>query len=169
MRLHLLQAIVMYHQNRREEALHLLQRAEDELKVLKVDDGKLMALVELGFSIAEARLGLRATFGNVDAAAEYINEQREKRTNSRKKNLEEFLLNKERKKLGMCADGQQYVEPQFLRMLTGMGYPKETARIALQQCNNNISSSVQMIQENPHLMELARASSTNIGSEFFRR
>lgn len=48
MRLHLLQGIVMFHQNRREEAQHLLERAEKELQSLKVDDVSLCALVELG-------------------------------------------------------------------------------------------------------------------------
>lgn len=48
MRLHLLQAIVKYHQNKRDEALTLLVRAEEELRTLKVDENSLMALVELG-------------------------------------------------------------------------------------------------------------------------
>lgn len=48
MRLHLLQAIVLYHQNKREEASNLLKVAENELKELKVDDNSIVALVELG-------------------------------------------------------------------------------------------------------------------------
>lgn len=48
MRLHLLQAIVLYHQNMRAEALRLLKQAESELEALKVDENKLMSLVELG-------------------------------------------------------------------------------------------------------------------------
>lgn len=48
MRLHLMQAIVLYHQNKRPEALALLEKCQGELAPLKVDEGSLMALVELG-------------------------------------------------------------------------------------------------------------------------
>lgn len=48
MRLHLLQAIVKYHQNKRSEALRLLLQSEEELRSLKVDESSILALVELG-------------------------------------------------------------------------------------------------------------------------
>lgn len=44
--------------------------------------------------MAEARLGLRATHGDVNLAANYINENREKRAESRKKALAEKILQK---------------------------------------------------------------------------
>lgn len=51
--------------------------------------------------------------------------------------------------MGKCADGKQFVEPMYVRSLVRMGFGREAARIALQQCNNNISESVQYISENP--------------------
>lgn len=48
MRLHLLQAIVLYHQNKRQEALELFKKAEEELRKLKVDENSIMLLTELG-------------------------------------------------------------------------------------------------------------------------
>jgi hypothetical protein len=48
MRLHLLQAIVLFHQNKRQEASKLLARADFELSALKVDDHSLSTLMELG-------------------------------------------------------------------------------------------------------------------------
>lgn len=48
MRLHLLQAIVLFHQNKRQEASKLLARADSELSALKVDDQSLSTLMELG-------------------------------------------------------------------------------------------------------------------------
>jgi hypothetical protein len=48
MRLHLLQAIVLFHQNKRQEASKLLARADSELSSLKVDDHSLSTLIELG-------------------------------------------------------------------------------------------------------------------------
>lgn len=59
------------------------------------------------------------------------------------------LLDREKTKLGLCDDGQQYVDPKFLKLLVNMGYNKEVARIALKKCNNVISDSIQYIQENP--------------------
>lgn len=149
MRLHLLQAIILYHQNKRDQALELLQRTEQELLRLKVDENCVLQLVEMGFSIAESRIGLRATQGDINLAANYINENRERRRESRKRAKAEEILQKERKKLGKCADGNQYVNPNFLQILVSMGYNKEIARIALQKTNNIISDSIQYIQENP--------------------
>lgn len=114
-----------------------------------------------GFSVAEARIGLRATQGDVNAAAEYINSNREKRKESRKKTLQEWVKNKEKYKLGKCADGKQYVEPRFVEMMMSMGYSKETARKALQQSNNNVSLSVQIIQDNPDLLNVSDTGSNH--------
>ncbi|CAH1183807.1 unnamed protein product [Ceutorhynchus assimilis] len=148
-RLHLLQAVVLYHQNKRAESLSLLKSVQIELAHLKVDENCVAALEELGYTTAEARLGLRATKGDVNRAANYINENRQKRYEARKKALAQKILEKVRKKLGKCADGQQYVDPNFLNILVNMGYNKEIARIALKMSNNVISDSIQYIQENP--------------------
>ncbi|XP_066154361.1 NEDD8 ultimate buster 1-like [Euwallacea fornicatus] len=148
-RLHLLQAIVLYHENHRVESLNLLRKVEEELETLHVDEQSLISLVEQGYSVAEARLGLRATSGDVNAAANYIHETRQTRLESRKKNLAQELLEKEKKKLGKCADGKQYVDPNFVKILVNMGFNKETAQKALKMCNNIIVDSIQYIQENP--------------------
>lgn len=58
-------------------------------------------------------------------------------------------MQREKKKLGKCKDGNQYVNPEFVKMLVSMGYNRETARVALQNTNNNISEGIQFIQENP--------------------
>ncbi|XP_018326796.1 NEDD8 ultimate buster 1 isoform X2 [Agrilus planipennis] len=149
LRLHLLQAVVLFHQNKRIEAKALLERVQMDLKKLKVDDDKIEALIELGFSIPEARVALRANHGDLSLAANFINENRERKAEARKKALAEKILQRERKQLGKCVDGKQYVEPNFLTMLINMGYNKEVARRALQNCNNEMSSSIQYIHDNP--------------------
>ena len=50
MRLHLLQAILLYHQNKVDEAKSLFKKAEEELNGLKVDDNHLSHLMEIGES-----------------------------------------------------------------------------------------------------------------------
>lgn len=59
------------------------------------------------------------------------------------------ILEREKKKLGKCNDGKQYVDPNFVKMLVNMGFSKRSAIVALQQTNNIISDSVQYIQEHP--------------------
>jgi hypothetical protein len=149
MRLHLLQAIVLYHRNKRVEALQLFRTVQEELSALKVDDNSVAMLVELGYSMAEARLGLRANGGDVNKAANYIDENRNKRLQVRKRAMAEEILQKKRLKLGLCVDGKQYVDPNFVKILVNMGYNKEAARVALKHTNNIISDSVQYIQEHP--------------------
>ncbi|KAH1021119.1 hypothetical protein HUJ04_010676 [Dendroctonus ponderosae] len=165
-RLHLLQAVLLYHQNRRSESLTLFKQVEKELRDLTVNEESIAMLLEIGFSAAEARLGLRATKGNVNEAADYISENRRKRYEARKKALAEEIYEKcvssscsyqadyvfirrEKQKLGVCADGKQYVDPNFLKILVNMGYNKEAGRVALKMCNNIISDSVQYIVDNP--------------------
>ncbi|CAG9859185.1 unnamed protein product [Phyllotreta striolata] len=149
MRLHLLQAIVLYHQNKRTEALNLFHKVEQEIKQLRVDENSIMTLVELGYTTKEATIGLRATRGDVNRAANYINENRNKRVEGRRKAEAEAILEKERKKLGLCVDGKQHVDPNFLKILVNMGYSKEAARLALKNTNNVISDSIEYIQEHP--------------------
>ena len=74
-------------------------------------------------------------------------------------------LYRERKRLGRCADGSQWVEPKFHKMLMNMGYSSEAACKALQQSNNNVSLSVQIIQEHPSLLNLASTSKIKITKE----
>lgn len=149
MRLHLLQSIVMFHQNKRDEALSLLKQAQIELHNLKVEPESMSTLIELGFSPAEARLGLRTHHGDLNLAANYINENRLKRSEARKKALAEEILQRERKKLGLCTDGKHYVDPNFVKMLVNMGYSKTSAITALKETNNILSDSIQYIQEHP--------------------
>lgn len=103
---------------------------------------------------------MRATHGNVNAAADYITRNREERAESRKKAIENEALTRARKKLGKCADGKQWIEPTLLNMMLEMGFPKEAARQALAQSNNILSQSVQLIQEHPELLEAAMASTS---------
>ncbi|XP_045479093.1 NEDD8 ultimate buster 1-like isoform X2 [Harmonia axyridis] len=145
MRLHLLQAVIFYHQNKRNEALRMFQVTESELKNLKIDETSVLHLLELGYTLNEAKKALRATKGDLSQAVAFINETKEQEQRAKAKEL----LEKERKKLGLCADGKQYVEANFLQILVNMGYNREAARIALQKCNNIITNSIQYIQDNP--------------------
>lgn len=155
MRLHLLQGVVLYHQNKREEAKRLFERASNELKALKIDDASLSTLIELGLSPAEARLGLRATSGNIEAAVDLIHRKRQETEDAMRKNRREQELERIQRKFGKCADGKQWVEMEFVKKLVGMGYSYNLAAAALKQANNIISDAVQIIQDRPDILQAA--------------
>lgn len=89
MRLYLLQGIVAYHQNKREEARRLFDKAENEMNFLRVDDGSVAALMELGWTRSQARTGLRAAAGHVDRAHQLLEERSEERERERERHRQE--------------------------------------------------------------------------------
>uniref|UniRef100_A0A1B6L3Y2 UBA domain-containing protein n=1 Tax=Graphocephala atropunctata TaxID=36148 RepID=A0A1B6L3Y2_9HEMI len=152
MRLHLMQGVVMFHKNKRAEARLLLERAQSELSGLKFDDNKLCLLLELGYSNAEARLGLRAARGNIEEAEELICRKRKERELAREKNRVQLKNERERITLGLCADGKQYCEPSLLDRLVTMGFNRSQSVEALKLSNNMIVEAIRIIQEQPHLL-----------------
>ena len=62
-----------------------------------------------------------------------------------------------------------WVEPKFHNLLMSMGYSSETARVALQQSNNNVSLSVQLIQEQPWLLNVACTSKFKVKKEMLQQ
>ncbi|XP_047998416.1 NEDD8 ultimate buster 1-like [Leguminivora glycinivorella] len=148
MRLHLLQGIVSFHQNKRDEARRLLEKAETELNSLRVDDGAVSALMELGWSMSAARRGLRAARGDVAAAHHYLADASAARDTQRRRHKRD----RERKALGVCVDGTP-VNAQLVEALVGMGYARRLATLALRSSNNHVAEGVRLIQEQPELLE----------------
>uniref|UniRef100_A0A336ME18 CSON014235 protein n=1 Tax=Culicoides sonorensis TaxID=179676 RepID=A0A336ME18_CULSO len=140
MRLHLLQAILYYHQNRRAEAQGILSLAESELLCLKVDESALTNLIEMGYSLTEARIGLRARGNNIESAINFIMEQRERRKEARKKAKEEQKL------LSRGFRGGT-INPNTLKQLIEMGFDKDLASVALEQTENDVARAVNLLQE----------------------
>lgn len=148
MRMYLLQGIVCYHQNKRSEARALLAKAETELNALRVDEESVLTLMELGWSRAAARAGLRAAAGHVDTAHHYLADRRAQRDRARDAHRNE----RQRRLLGVCEDGSQ-INLQLVEALVGMGYPRGLAICALRNSNNHVAEAVRLIQEQPELLE----------------
>ncbi|XP_052813375.1 NEDD8 ultimate buster 1-like [Mya arenaria] len=153
MKLHLLQGIVAYHQDRMSEAAQLLGRAESELQRLTIDEDKLNAVMTMGFSEGEARLGLRACDGNIQNAVAHIMKRREEKEENEKKREGERKKNRLQKHLGKTADGKG-VKVESYEMLIGMGYPKGAAAEALRQANNDLNLSLEVLQNHPEYLSL---------------
>ncbi|XP_054260739.1 NEDD8 ultimate buster 1-like isoform X2 [Macrosteles quadrilineatus] len=152
MRLHLLQGVVAFHQNKRSQARALLERAQHELNGLKVNDESICLLLELGYSSSEAFIALRSTQGNVELAEEFINQRRTERKNARERNRLKLQNERERIALGLCADQKQYCEPELVKQLVAMGFDRRRSISALKLANNVLSAAIDILQYQPHLL-----------------
>lgn len=146
MRLHLMQGIVAYHKNRRDEARLKFNEVQMELQVLKIDEHSLKALVEIGFAENEARIALREAAGNVTDAVTRICRKRDERESARK------TAKKERKMAKRTDRDNHWVNPKTLNTLTEMGYDVEAALIALRESGNDIDRALLLLTDIPSLM-----------------
>ena len=58
-----------------------------------------------------------------------------------------------RAKLGKCLDGS-WVNVGYYKTLVGMGFTDMVASTALRQANNSLNLAVQMLQEEPDLIQV---------------
>lgn len=164
MRLHLLQGIVAFHSGNEREAKLCLKKTKIESQLLEVNEQMLIQLMEMGYSMTEARLGLRAAQGNLEGAVMHINQRRQDKEEIVKKEKEEKELRKKRESVGKCADGS-WVNIGYLETLERMGFPTKVATAALKQANNGLNQAVELLQEQPDLIQLAVEESEQIGDE----
>lgn len=153
-RLHLLQAVLAFHQAKNQICLQKLQQVESELSRLQVDKDCMTQVMAMGFSAAEARLGLRVSGNNVTRALAHIIEQREEKQTRLKAERAERKHKRLEIKLGKTANGEQ-VSASSYQLLISMGFPKGASAEALRQTNNDIPNALQVIQEQPELLSLS--------------
>lgn len=95
--------------------------------------------------MSDARLGLRACRGDVNAACLYLQRREEERKERRKREREEEERDRERKKIGKTASGQ-WVNLGYLKTIAEMGYDRSRAAEALKQTNNDINRTLELLQ-----------------------
>ena len=108
-RLNLVQGIVAFHQGRDKEARLLLEKCDVQMQMLAVCETDLLDIASMGYSIAEARLGLRAAQGDRKLAVEQILRRREEKQEIRRKEEEERERGKMRDKLGRWEKIESYL------------------------------------------------------------
>ena len=62
----------MYHKGKKKECRQFLDAANDKLQSNVVDEDKMVQVMSMGFTSTQARIALRSTHGNIDAAIEQI-------------------------------------------------------------------------------------------------
>ncbi|XP_030379452.1 NEDD8 ultimate buster 1 [Scaptodrosophila lebanonensis] len=147
MRLHLLQGVVLFHQNRRDEAYERLEIAAAALNELKVNDEHLVLLVEMGFDVCDARLALRSTSGDVERAVQFIQERQKKLNEARQDSKAEREVN--RRYGHQAANDGNWVNPRSVCALTDMGFERQLVVEALRRTENDMSRAVDMLQNRP--------------------
>lgn len=95
--------------------------------------------------MTDARLGLRACRGDLNAACVYLQRRAEERKERKRREKEEEELDRERKKLGKTANNQ-WVNLGYLKTIVEMGYDRSKAVEGLKRTNNDISRTLELIQ-----------------------
>ena len=112
----------------------LLTKVEKEMYNLEVRDEELAQIISMGYKSGEARIALRATKGNVEAAVNHILQQREDK--NRLKNKESEERSKIRKKK------LSEVNKNLHNQLVAMGFNDELAQAALRSSSNDILNAI---------------------------
>uniref|UniRef100_A0A7M4E9L5 Negative regulator of ubiquitin like proteins 1 n=1 Tax=Crocodylus porosus TaxID=8502 RepID=A0A7M4E9L5_CROPO len=141
LRLYLLQGIGYFHNGKEKDAAEYLQKASDLFQELFIDPEKVNDLLLLGFSPQEARLGLRASYGDVAHAANLISNRREILLS----NPELFLENDNNNPVTL---NQFQVPKESIDQLVYMGFEREPAEEALKVFQGNIQLAAQTLAHN---------------------
>ena len=159
-RLHLLQAVVAHFTGCPGSAKELLDRATVEFKSLKVNSESMATLLAMtGCSEESARVALRACGHDVQQAALELIEKVEEK--ARNKELLDAKSAKRRRgrTLGRTADDSSWIDCDKYDYLCSMEFPKMLCKIALKQCNNDLSAALSALQEKRDVLEAAAVDS----------
>lgn len=162
MRMHLLQAILNFHQNQRNAAYELLSTADLEWQQLQVNEPLVESLIEMGnfiylffiinsvgiffifilnfsgFTKTEARTGLRACANNISEAISFVHGRRQQLENARKLSRAQ----RKAKHSLLETDNINWVNPRTLHTLSEMGFDKDLCALALKKTDNDINKAV---------------------------
>ena len=148
-RLYVLQGIVAYHEGKFTSARDLLSKAQFYADSVQVDGDKITEMVAVGFSVAEARLALRACEGNLIAATRHAFLKQEEKEKIRKEEKEKSRKRRLAQSLGKCENGDEINVDIFEQMVNDLGFDRTLAAESLKKCNNSLHDAVQLIHENP--------------------
>ncbi|XP_026838197.1 NEDD8 ultimate buster 1 isoform X1 [Drosophila erecta] len=147
LRLQLLQGVVLFHQNRRDEAFERLESAHSLLRALKINANQLALLTDMGYEPSEARMALRScNEGNdIEHAIQFIHERRQQLKSARNKYKASEQAMERHLRRNNSKDWT-WVNPRSVCSLHDMGYEKDLAVLALQRSNNDIPFAVELLQ-----------------------
>ncbi|XP_053491137.1 NEDD8 ultimate buster 1-like isoform X2 [Ictalurus furcatus] len=124
LRLYLLQSLLAYLERNKNQAAKKLKQGEELYSQLCLDPEKMTQLLSIGFTEQDARLGLRACRGNVEAAVMHITRRMEERDEIKKKDRQRL---------------------EDINTLVELGYNKKSAAQALHVTNGHLDEAYRFL------------------------
>lgn len=146
-RLQLLEGVVAYHRGETVSAASYLRAGEDALNALVVTEDELGPLLEMGFSVSEARRALRVCHKDQAAAIEEVMRRRQQVERER----EAARVERRQQRLGKTANGAP-VDMALLDQLCELGFDARMCAEALRQTDNNYALAVDALTTTPDLL-----------------
>jgi len=152
-RLFLLQAIIYYQLKDTHRSQQFLLRAEEKLAQMSISENDMMNLMQMGFSLREARVGLRACNKRINDAAQWLLNRRDM---DEKKKLERAAKKKLRR-YGKTVSGKK-IDTELLTVIVSQGFvDEELAAEALKQTDNNLDRAIHLLTTDIELLKMAVA------------
>ncbi|XP_016414043.1 NEDD8 ultimate buster 1-like [Sinocyclocheilus rhinocerous] len=148
LRLYLLQSLLAYHDGNKKQALNKLRNVEELLGQLCLDPEKMLQLRTLGRSRKEARLGLRACRGDVEAAERLISQRKKEKKELKDVKKPEVGCDDVLQVLLDGAEAQSSDGQTNLDQLLELGFQKDMADSALRLMGDDLAQATQMLLDN---------------------
>lgn len=155
-RLFLLQAITAYNNGDLNKAKYFVGISEEKLQQMTISEEDVLDLMQMGFTMQEARIGLRAVNKNKNDATVWILSRREKIEQKKKEEREKRRRERRQKKFGKTAKGN-YIDIQLLDGLMTLGFSEEIVAEALKQSENQQEQALNLLMNSPNLLLMALA------------
>jgi len=152
-RLFLLQAIICYNIKDIHRSQQFLLIAEEKLVQMTISENDMLALMQMGFTLREARVGLRACNKRTNDAAQSLLNRRDM---DEKKKLEREAKKKLRR-YGKTVSGKK-IDTELLTVIVSQGFVDEQlAAEALKQTDNNLDRAIHLLTTDIELLKMAVA------------
>ncbi|XP_042055794.1 NEDD8 ultimate buster 1-like isoform X1 [Salvia splendens] len=136
LRMELLEGVIAYHRGHLQKSKDAMSSAQTRFLQLQVPDESLSFLLSMGYKESEAKRALRMNNLDVGRALDFIVEEKAKRTQKRKENLQRQKEILEQKTYGTTPLNKA-VNLSNLNQLVTIGFQKEIAAEALRRNEND--------------------------------
>uniref|UniRef100_A0A1J3CDP2 NEDD8 ultimate buster 1 n=2 Tax=Noccaea caerulescens TaxID=107243 RepID=A0A1J3CDP2_NOCCA len=140
-RLELLEGVVAYHTGQSDKALNALKSAHAKLLQLQVPDELLSVVMGMGFKEKDAKRALRLNNQDIATSVDFLIEEKAKRAQRRKDDLQRQKEINEQKTYGVTPMNKA-VNMQMLDRLVSIGYVRDLAAESLRRYENDFQEAL---------------------------
>jgi len=154
LRLHIAQAVFAHLSGQKGIAVLKIEQATRDLEQLLPKDEDVSELMAMGYSHREAIIALRATGQSINAAVDFIFEQRAAWRRREKQAAQTRRDAREARKLGLTHSGHA-VDLRVLRQLEDFGFPRLLVAEALRRSDNRADAALDLLTQRREELEVA--------------